>query len=123
MAKNSMFFVVETTNGRGIKEQYCIPAKSGASASHQIQNSDLKIETKECLGWHKVSIASQQFGDEIVFEVSINGRELQIYPNSYGYQHLQNQFHEQVVAEISGRKEEHQRYLDDERYMSEHPFG
>ncbi len=118
-----MFFVVETTNGRGMKQEYCIPAKSGASAAHQIQNPDLLIETKNSLGWHEVSIASQQFGDEIIFEAFINGQQLLFYPNNYGYQHLQNQFHEQFVAENRAREEEYQRYLEDERYKDEHPLG
>ncbi len=118
-----MFFVVETTNGRGKKDLYFIPAKSGASATHQIKNPDLLIENKESLGWQDVSIASQQYGDEIVFEAFINGQKSLIYPNHYGYQHLCNQFHEQVVAEKSSREEDYRRDLEDELYKSEHPFG
>ncbi|MGJ8646931.1 MAG: hypothetical protein ACSHXJ_08540 [Marinomonas colpomeniae] len=118
-----MFFVVETTNGRGMKEQFCIPAKSGESAEYQIQNSDLAIENKGSLGWHEVSIASQQHGNEIIFETSINGQHVLIYPNNYGYLHLKNQFHEQVVVESTAREEEYRRDLEEDLFRNDHPFG
>ncbi|HGY9594040.1 TPA: hypothetical protein ACOJPH_001694 [Vibrio campbellii] len=123
MASKSMFFNIETTNGRGEKHQYIIPARSGVNAEQQIQNQDLRVQNLGCLGWFDVEIASQQYGNDIVFYSVINGHEFFVYPNQYGYSHLYNLFAEQVVQEKSWRQEEAIREEEEERYKANHPYA
>lgn len=116
-----MFFNVETSNGRGEKTSYIIPARSGVNAVQQITNQDLYVQNNGCLGWFDVSIASQQYGDDIIFYSVINGCELFFYPSHYGYSHLYSLFTEQVVKERDWREQEAIREQEEEWYKANNP--
>lgn len=122
MAKKSMFFNVKTTNGRGDCYSYIIPARDGFNATHEVDCNNLKVD---CifLGWYDVSIASQQYGYEIIFESNINGSHCLFFPHSYGYRHLLVQFATEVVNEKAERDAEHKRMIEEMEYQSNYPFG
>ncbi|MCJ8212207.1 MULTISPECIES: hypothetical protein [Aeromonas] len=122
MAKKSMFFNITTTNGRGDFHSYIIPARDGFNATQEVDCVNLKVDCIY-LGWHDVSIASQQYGYEIIFESNINGQHYLFHPQSYGYRHLLVQFATEVVNEKAERDAEHKRMIEEMEHQSNYPFG
>lgn len=123
MAKKSMFFTIQTTNGRGEHCLYIIPARDGFSATQEVAHPHLKVDVIEFLRWHDVNIASQQYGEEIIFESNIRGQHHLFFPQTPGYRHLLAQFSTEVVRERAFREEEKRRIMEEIEYQNNHPFG
>ena len=92
MAEKALFHAVDMKNG--FQEwQYIVPAQSSSHAAALFQTNDIAVTNVTYLNWHPVQIA---WNGNVIFLVSINGRDLQFESNDPGYDFLQSHFYAQV---------------------------